>query len=347
MGWFSAEAERAKSEYDRILRRNIDNMAKDIVNANAKIHVLADETLGGIKREYVEVDRKAEVGDKIVIVEKNDPDEWYDNGDIFTVDRVFHSGEDHVESNDARAVANPSGCILREEYHVLEPTDIVHIYSLDGMRRCVLTDRKAEVGEEVIFNNESGVSDGIVTEVTSVGISMVDGAGYEDSDGEYVCGISHGYYRVLVPVESTEDEPKPADPIDVIASLAQEVAELKKAAVHSKGQTRALADIQETEAKDLRKKIAKLQDEIDTLFKDKRTLGEELARLKEPTKTAECAPIDAPLVFIQRKIGDAFDVYQDGKKLRGIRHIRIDAAEGEFTTHDIEFVSGATEEERP
>ncbi len=39
-------------------------MAKEIVNANAKIHVLADETLGGIKREYVEVDRKAEVGDK-------------------------------------------------------------------------------------------------------------------------------------------------------------------------------------------------------------------------------------------------------------------------------------------
>ncbi len=322
MGWFSAEAERAKSEYDRILRRNIDNMAKDIVNANAKIHVLADETLGGIKREYVEVDRKAEVGDKIVIVEKNDPDEWYDNGDIFTVDRVFHSGEDHVESNDARAVANPSGCILREEYHVLEPTDIVHIYSLDGMRRCVLTDRKAEVGEEVIFNNESGVSDGIVTEVTSVGISMVDGAGYEDSDGEYVCGISHGYYRVLVPVESTEDEPKPADPIDVIASLAQEVASLKRT-------------------------VDRHRDEIDTLYKDKRTLGEELARLKEPTKAAECAPVDAPLVFIQRKIGDAFDVYQDGKKLRGIRHIRIDAAAGEFTTHDIEFVSGATEEERP
>ncbi len=62
-------------------------MAKEIVNANAKIHVLADETLGGIKREYVEVDRKAEVGDKIVIVDRNSRSESYENGEIFTVER--------------------------------------------------------------------------------------------------------------------------------------------------------------------------------------------------------------------------------------------------------------------
>lgn len=294
-------------------------MVKDIVNANAKIHVLADETLGGIKREYVEVDRKAEVGEKIVIVDKNGLESGYENGAIFTVDRDFHPRLEHVESKEASSDLNLPGFILREEYHVLEPTDIVHI---DG-ERYVLTDRKAEVGEKVMYvNKDCGESDGAVTEVTSVGVSMVDVSGYEASDGDSVCGFSHGYYRVLVPVEAAEDEPKPADPIDVIANLAQEVASLKRT-------------------------VDRHRDEIDTLYKDKRTLGEELARLKEPAKTAECAPIDAPLVFIQRKIGDAFDVYQDGKKLRGIRHIRIDAAKGEFTTHDIEFVSGATEEERP
>nr|MDH3082602.1 hypothetical protein [Bacillus subtilis] len=69
--------------------------------------------------------------------------------------------------------------------------------------------------------------------------------------------------------------------------------------------------------------------------------------MKEQPKNEACAPIDAPLVFFQRKIGDVFDVYQDGKRLRGIKRIRIDAAMGEVTTHDIEFVSGATEEERP
>ncbi|WP_230113433.1 hypothetical protein [Bacillus velezensis] len=319
---------------------------------NAKIHVLADETLGGIKREYVEVDRKAEVGEKIVIVAKHGIEEGYKNGDIFTVDRDYHSEEDYVESDAAASDMNCSGLIYHEEYRVLEPTDIVHI----GTQRYELTDRKAEVGEKVVVVDDEDSSEefgsfrigevGTVESYSSDDMHYGIYANVRVSD-ERDIPLYSPEYRVLVPVEAAEDEPKPADPIDVIASLAQEVAELKKAAVHSKGQTRALADIQETEAKDLRKKIAKLQDEIDTLFKDKRTLGEELARLKEPTKTAECAPIDAPLVFIERKIGDAFDVYQDGKKLRGIRHIRIDAAEGEFTTHDIEFVSGATEEERP
>ncbi|WP_423775509.1 hypothetical protein [Bacillus velezensis] len=38
-------------------------MMETKANTNTKIHVLADEKLGGIKREYVEVDRKAkEIG---------------------------------------------------------------------------------------------------------------------------------------------------------------------------------------------------------------------------------------------------------------------------------------------
>ncbi|WP_423219707.1 hypothetical protein [Bacillus amyloliquefaciens] len=278
-----------------------------------KIHVLADETLGGIKREYVEVDRKAEVGERIIIIEADCQSE-YRNGDMAFVSRFVKDDSRFGYYAESILANGRSIASYDREYHVLEPTDIFHI---DG-ERYELTDRKAEVGEKVMYvNKDCGESDGVVTEVTSVGVSMVDVSGYEASDGGSVCGFSHGYYRVLVPVESAEDEPQPADPIDVIASLAQEVASLKRT-------------------------VDRHRDEIDTLYKDKRTLGEELARLKEPTKTTECAPIDAPLVFIQRKIGDAFDVYQDGKKLRGIRHIRIDAAEGEFTTHDIEFVSGAT-----
>ncbi|WP_411859748.1 hypothetical protein [Bacillus velezensis] len=290
-----------------------------MTETNAKIHVLADETLGGIKREYVEVDRKAEVGEKIVIVEKVDCGDWFGIGETFMVDRTYPTEDGDVYCDDASSVHNVNGLIPLYEYHVLEPTDIVHI---DG-GRYVLTDRKAEVGEKIVHvNKDRGKSDGVVTEVTDVGSSTIDVVGYEVSDGDSVCGISHGYYRVLIPVEATEDEPKPADPIDVIANLAQEVASLKRT-------------------------VDRHRDEIDTLHKDNRTLGEELARLQDPKESEELAPIDAPLVFIQRKIGDAFDVYQDGKKLRGIRHIRIDAAAGEFTTHDIEFVSGATEEERP
>ncbi|MEK4631437.1 MULTISPECIES: hypothetical protein [Bacillus] len=304
-----------------------------MVETNAKIHVLADEKLGGIKREYVEVDRKAEVGEKIVIVEKADCDEWYENGSIFTVDRA-RPGKAHVESDEAISGTNLSGFIIRDEYHVLEPTDIIHI---DG-QRYEMADRKAEVGEKVVHvNKDCGKSDGVVTEVTDVGPSTVDIVEYEVSDGENVCGISHGYYRVLVPVETAEaDERQPSDPIDVIASLAQEVAELK----------RKVSDL-ETVVERHERINGRHNCEIDTLHKDNRTLGEELARLKETPKNEACAPIDAPLVFVQRKIGDAFDMYQDGKRLRGIKRIRIDAAMGEVTTHDIEFVSGATEEERP
>ncbi|QAW23972.1 hypothetical protein ETA12_04845 [Bacillus velezensis] len=257
MDWFSDEAKRAKSEYDRILRRNIDNMAKEIVNANAKIHVLADETLGGIKREYVEVDRKAIEGESIVIVGKKFPEDVYNNGDILTVDRDFHSEMTFVESDEAiSAEYNCSGLIYHEEYHVLEPTDIVHI---DG-QRYEMVEREAEVGEKVIVvrpdeglgnDKEAGIV-GIVSSLYSAGDVGV-------KDFGFVLGTE---YRVLVPVESAEDEPKPADPIDVIASLAQEVASLKRT-------------------------VDRHRDEIDTLFKDKRALGEELARLKQDGNTQQ------------------------------------------------------------
>ncbi|WP_439197266.1 hypothetical protein [Bacillus velezensis] len=238
-----------------------------MAETNARIHVLADETLGGIKREYVEVDRKAEVGEKIVIVEKSGCDEGYEIGAIFTVDHAFHPRLEHVESNEARSVNNLTGFILREEYHVLEPTDIVHID--DG--RYEMIDRKAKVGEKVVHvDKDCGESDGVVTEVTSVGVSMIDVSVYEDSDGDSVCGFPHGYYRVLVPVEAAEDEPKPADPIDVIASLAQEVAELK----------RKVSDL-ETVVERHERINGRHNCEIDTLYKDNRTLGEELARLKQ------------------------------------------------------------------
>ncbi|UMQ50243.1 ATG16 family protein [Bacillus velezensis] len=262
MDFLKGAMERVKPEVKRLIRRELDKMTE----TNAKIHVLADETLGGIKREYVEVDREAIEGESIVIVGKKFPEDMYNNGDILTVDRDFHSEMTFVESDEAiSAEYNCSGLIYHEEYHVLEPTDIVHI---DG-ERYVLTDREAEVGEKVVYvNKDCGESDGVVTEVTSVGVSMVDVSVYEASDGDSVYGFSHGYYRVLVPVEAADDEPKPADPIDVIANLAQEVAELK----------RKVSDLETTVERHERVND-RHRDEIDTLYKDKRTIGEELARL--------------------------------------------------------------------
>ncbi|WP_439931132.1 hypothetical protein ACSTTP_07070 [Bacillus velezensis] len=277
-----------------------------MTETNAKIHVLADETLGGIKREYVEVDRKAEVGEKIVIVEKDDLEEGYENGDVFTVDR-HRPGKSHVESDEARCGGNIDGFILREEYHVLEPTDIVHI---DG-RRYEMIDRKAELGEKVMYVDESGESYGIVTEVLAVGAGVVDVAEYEEPSGAVIVGFSHDRYRVLVPIEAAEDEPTPADPIDVIASLAQEVASLKRT-------------------------VDRHRDEIDTLYKDKRTLGEELARLKYPAKN-ESTIESAPFVLVIHEGRGEFDVYQRGKKIENISRLEIEAYSRLSSSIDLQF----------
>lgn len=285
-----------------------------MTETNAKIHVLADETLGGIKREYVEVDRKAEVGEKIVIVEKADCDEWYENGAIFTVDRA-RPGKAHVESDEAISGTNLSGFIIREEYRVLEPTDIVHIDGPDGTtQRYELTDRKAEVGEKVIHVTESGESDGVVTEVTDVGVSMVDVVEYKVSSGEYVCGIYHNLYRVLLPVETTTaeaDEPQPVDTVFAIGNVAQEVAKLKRT-------------------------VERLENEIDTLHKDNRTLGEELARLKEPAKN-ESIIESAPFVLVINEGRGEFDVYQRGKKIENISRLEIEAYSRVSSSINLEF----------
>ncbi|WKT37461.1 hypothetical protein [Bacillus amyloliquefaciens] len=319
MDWFRDEAERAKSEYDRILRRNIDNMAKDIVNANENIHVLADETLGGIKREYVEVDRKAEVGDKIVIVDRNSRSESYENGEIFTVERVWKPLEGDVESDEAKSDANGDGLIFRREYHVLEPTDIVHI---DG-ERYKMVEREAKVGEKIIVvRPDEGLGNDKEAGIVGIVSSLYSAGDVGLKDFGFVLGTE---YRVLVPVEAAEDEPKPADPIDVIASLAQEVAELK----------RKVSDLETTVERHERVND-RHRDEIDTLYKDKRTLGEELARLKYPAKN-ESIIESAPFVLVIHGGQGEFDVYQRGKKIENISRLEIEADSRIGSSIDLQF----------
>lgn len=49
-----------------------------------------------------------------------------------------------------------------------------------------------------------------------------------------------------------------------------------------------------------------------------------------------------PLIFVQNKKGNDITVYQDGNKVRGIRSIVIRAGYEDFTTHEIEYLTGAT-----
>lgn len=58
------------------------------------------------------------------------------------------------------------------------------------------------------------------------------------------------------------------------------------------------------------------------------------------TMTFEGAPA---LVFVQEKVGGICRIYQDGKELKGVRRITIDACAGEQTTHTVEYLTGHTE----
>src|SRR5690606_25035403 len=99
-----------------------------------KIHVLADESLGGINREYDEVDRKADVGDRVI----------GKFGHYHVVTNVLRNGE--VCMDDA------VGMYSENYYRTLEPTDFVHIDN----KRYKLVDRKADVGERIIVTSKIG-----------------------------------------------------------------------------------------------------------------------------------------------------------------------------------------------
>jgi hypothetical protein len=71
---------------------------------------------------YVEVDREAKVGDKVLIVNADFTYDMYKNGDILTAEGVSEVG---IYSQSVAYVgkdgSNSSGCIYTDEYVVLEP----------------------------------------------------------------------------------------------------------------------------------------------------------------------------------------------------------------------------------
>ena len=310
MDFLKSVMDRVKPEFERLIRRELDKMTK----TNEKIHVLADESLGGIKREYVEVDRKAEVGDKIVIVDKRYPGDIYENGDIFTVDRETPPGSGFVECGEATSGMNCGGLIYLGEYRVLEPTNIVHIDGPDGTERYEMVDRKPEIGEKVIVTESDDFPKGFVDSVKEVDDFHDNGSFFLVNGvlGENFLDAEYEEYRVLVPAESSEEEPQPSDPIDVIANLATRVAELERENKRIKEELGwnemgpgRIAELRNADS-DIRHDIAALEekvehdraenedtadflyeemnrmkDKIDTLHKDSRGHGEELAKIKD------------------------------------------------------------------
>ncbi|MCI4129444.1 hypothetical protein [Bacillus haynesii] len=268
-----------------------------MTKTNEKIHVLADESLGGIKREYVEVDREAEVGERIIVVEADCQSE-YRNGDMAIVSRFVKDDSRFGYYAESILANGQSIALYDREYNVLEPTNVVHIDGPDGTERYEMVDRPPEIGGKVLRP-----SDGFVAEVVDFDIHYV----YVPGAGVYADDL-----LTLVPAESSEEEPQPSDPIDVIANLATRVAELERENKRIKedlgwnemGPGR-IAELRNADS-DIRHDIATLEekvdhdreeneemddyvyeemkrmkDEIDTLHKDNRRHGEEIAQLEK------------------------------------------------------------------
>jgi hypothetical protein len=165
----------------------------------SNVHVLPDENLGGVLREYVEVDRKAEVGDYVI---RNDIIRKVTGRSDICEGVEFEPYLNEGEVDETIGWADGY-------YKTLEPTDIVHI---DGVRdgkpsRFRLVDRKAKVGEKVIvtadwFDKKKGE---ILTVIDGNDFGFTDAnyTYYEAESNEYgerISYIGEHYYRVLEPL---------------------------------------------------------------------------------------------------------------------------------------------------
>lgn len=183
-----------------------------------KIHLIKDAELGGIEREYVEVDRKAVVGDYVYIYQYGNESENKAakitdtdlDGDLITEDY-----EHYLEDWD--------------EFVTLEPTDIIQV---DG-ERFKLVERKAEVGEKVVIIYGDADHNGSVGEVVfdygcSISVDIGD-------DFPYYPYVNSCDYHVLEPVDNAEpltvdETSSKRELIDLIANLARRVTELEECA---------------------------------------------------------------------------------------------------------------------
>ncbi len=197
---------------NEFIAKEFGNMAKQ-----KQIHVLADETLGGIKREYVETNRKAEVGDYIV----THFTECFSEGKAYEV--IFENCGEIVVLDDEME----EHILSEENYRTLEPTDIVRLRDENAVeQRFRLVDRKAEVGERVLVKMDADADEhnlGKVYEVIGLDGELVDTSGFYDD--ESTLNLIQSDYYVLVPVES-ESSPQSTD--DIIANLVRRVAELER-----------------------------------------------------------------------------------------------------------------------
>jgi signal peptidase I len=188
------------------------------------IHILSDENLDGVLREYVEVDRKAKEGDYV--------------STRFGIHIV--SGYNHSEIVAGDLAGYYSRVFKHGDYKTLEPTNIIRLR--EGRYR--LVDRKAKVGDRIIIVDGKGWYRDKVGNIYEVIHSSKYGFEEDDDGRAYVEYEKNEYdeaihyvrrenYRVLEPVEPAEnelvtaEEGDPKSTLDLLANLARRVTELE------------------------------------------------------------------------------------------------------------------------
>ncbi|MCO0597397.1 hypothetical protein NGI46_07940 [Peribacillus butanolivorans] len=176
------------TEYQKDYIRKLDEKGRDNMT-EAKTHLIADKSIGGVEREYEEVRREVAVGDYV----------WLVNAECVIV--VSEHSADHANRQ-----------IVSGDTKALDPTDIVVIDD----QRYQLAERKADVGEKII-----DLSDGEILEVHEIMTSSLDEIrmGVEiNPDGIWV---GDNEYLVLQPISETTPD------IDILANLVTRVYELE------------------------------------------------------------------------------------------------------------------------
>lgn len=271
----------------------------------ANVHLVKDENIGGIQREYVEVNRKAKVGDYVRLI--------------------------HVETEfiaDERLINQINSDIADGHIRTLEPTDIVHIDD----KKYQLVKRNAEVGEKVLTIQY----DGGCTKPGDIQ-TVLDLCGYTDGsvktvEGSFFDRDCNDQYRVLIPVYSCDncgsrlgesacsnskggsycsakcaDEAEPTPDIhDLFANLAQRVTSLERIngeLVRTKFSVENRFDSVESQLNDAirnierqaqelereKEKLSDLKDEVESNTKDPFAFLDDRTFEKpgKPTKSAE------------------------------------------------------------
>ncbi|NGM81245.1 hypothetical protein G5B47_02330 [Paenibacillus sp. 7124] len=248
------------------------------------------EKVAEAAQQYREVSRKASVGERIKIVDKDPFERNYKNGAEFVVNRADSDGDVYVN-----CAGDDEYYVLRSEYVVLEPDD-AYVHSGVTYRK---ESRVANVGEIVLvvantmIGNKHGYKIGEVTEIVGEWLAGSYGPQRKGSgkSGPYLATAD---YVVLVPTDKPE-EPTPYSAGDYVKVTGN--------SVHHNYEIGSVVKIAQITAKDT---------DGNDEFRAEKADGS----IGNYIRVSECEPATETEFLAQKKPKDPRDAFAKGDKVR-------------------------------